>query len=191
MVTRDGAEDSHVRVPYPRALCKLYKPNLFLQPSVHRRRVPRLPILSKLMGFTMRSTSLLALLRQTKVSPVQASLGSKSDVRVHGRNITYVRIDFCRLIPGTYVSGTLRTYHTYIRIWYIRPRVKKSRRRYFSSNGKSKRKCWYIYQYVSKQYFTLTIYKFPDRLVGGSASAFVSEAAAELKFNRNPAIHPP
>ena len=103
LVTRGGAEDAHVRVPYPRALCKLYKPNLFLQPSVHRRRVPRLPILSKLMGFTMRSTSLLALLRQTKVSPVQASLGSKSDVRVHGRNITYVRIDFCRLIPGTYV----------------------------------------------------------------------------------------
>ena len=27
---------------------------------------------------------------------------------VHGRNITYVRIDFCRLIPGTFV-----------RIWYI------------------------------------------------------------------------
>ena len=37
-----------------------------------------LPILSKLMGSTMRSTSLLALLRQTKVSPVQASLGPKS-----------------------------------------------------------------------------------------------------------------
>ena len=36
---------------------------------------PRLPILSKLMGSTMRSTSLLDLLRQTKVSPVQASLG--------------------------------------------------------------------------------------------------------------------
>ena len=33
LVTRDGAEDAHVRVPYPRALCKLYKPNLFLQPS--------------------------------------------------------------------------------------------------------------------------------------------------------------
>ena len=32
-------------------------------------------------------------------------------------------------------------------------------------------------------------YKFPDRLVGGSDSAFVS-TAAELKFNRNPAIHP-
>ena len=40
---------------------------------------PRLPILSKLMGSTMRSTSLLALPRQTKVSPVQASLGPKSD----------------------------------------------------------------------------------------------------------------
>ena len=39
---------------------------------------PRLPILSKLMGYTMRSTSLSALLRQTKVSPVQASLGPKS-----------------------------------------------------------------------------------------------------------------
>ena len=34
------------------------------------------------------------------------------------------------------------------------------------------------------------IYKFPDRLVGGSDSAFVS-TAAELKLNRNPAIHPP
>ena len=34
------------------------------------------------------------------------------------------------------------------------------------------------------------LYKFPDRLVGGSDSAFVS-TAAELKFNRNPAIHPP
>ena len=31
---------------------------------------PRLPILSKLMGSTRRSTSLLALLRQAKVSPV-------------------------------------------------------------------------------------------------------------------------
>ena len=34
------------------------------------------------------------------------------------------------------------------------------------------------------------VYKFPDRLVRGSDSAFVS-AAAELKFNRNPAVHPP
>ena len=33
--------------------------------------------------------------------------------------------------------------------------------------------------------------KFPDRLMGGSDSAFVYTAAAELKFNRNPAIHPP
>ena len=33
-------------------------------------------------------------------------------------------------------------------------------------------------------------YKFPDRLVGGSDSAFVS-TAAELKFNRNPTIYPP
>ena len=41
----------------------------------------------------------------------------------------------------------------------------------------------------SKQYFTQTIYKFPDSLVGGSDCAFVS-TAAELKFNRNPAIHP-
>ena len=32
-------------------------------------------------------------------------------------------------------------------------------------------------------------YKFPDGLVGGSDSALVSTAAAELKFNRNPAIH--
>ena len=43
---------------------------------------------------------------------------------------------------------------------------------------------------MSKPYFTQTIYKFPDRLVGGSVSAFVSTAAAELKFNRHPAIHP-
>ena len=43
---------------------------------------------------------------------------------------------------------------------------------------------------VSKPYFTQTIYKFQDRLVGGSDSALVS-TAAELKFNRNPAIHPP
>ena len=43
---------------------------------------------------------------------------------------------------------------------------------------------------VSKPYFTQTMYKFPDGLVGGSDSAFVS-TAAELEFNRNPAIHPP
>ena len=41
LVTRDGAKDAHVRVPYPRALCKLYKPNLFLQPSLHRRRLSK------------------------------------------------------------------------------------------------------------------------------------------------------
>ena len=40
---------------------------------------------------------------------------------------------------------------------------------------------------MSKPYFTQAIYKFPDRLVGGSDSAFVS-TAAELKFNRNLAI---
>ena len=40
---------------------------------------------------------------------------------------------------------------------------------------------------MSKPYFTQTIYKFPDRLVAGSDSAFVA-TAAELKFNRNPAI---
>ena len=40
---------------------------------------------------------------------------------------------------------------------------------------------------MSKLYFTLTIYKLPDRLVAGSDSAFVSRAA-ELEFNRNPAI---
>ena len=41
---------------------------------------------------------------------------------------------------------------------------------------------------MSKPYFTQTIY-FPDRLVGGSDSPFVSNStAAELKFNRNPAI---
>ena len=41
MVTRDGAEDAHVRVPHPRALCYLYNPNLFLQPSLPRRRVSK------------------------------------------------------------------------------------------------------------------------------------------------------
>ena len=42
---------------------------------------------------------------------------------------------------------------------------------------------------VSKPYFTQTIYKFPDRLVGGSDSAFVSSStAAELKFTRIAAI---
>ena len=41
---------------------------------------------------------------------------------------------------------------------------------------------------MSKPYLQ-TIYKFPDRLLGGSDSAFVSSStAAELKFNRNPAI---
>ena len=40
---------------------------------------------------------------------------------------------------------------------------------------------------MSKPYLTLTIYKFPDRLVAGSDSAFVS-TAAELEFNWNPAI---
>ena len=80
LVTRDGAEDAHlgVRVPYPRALCYLYKPNFFLQPSLHRRRVSKVAYPVELMGSTMRSTSLVALLKQTKVSPVQASLGSKS-----------------------------------------------------------------------------------------------------------------
>ena len=38
------------------------------------------------MGSTMRSTSLSALLRQ-KESPVQASLGPKSDVCVHGLKV--------------------------------------------------------------------------------------------------------
>ena len=41
---------------------------------------------------------------------------------------------------------------------------------------------------MSKPYFIQTIYTFPNRLVGGSDSAFVS-TAAELKFNRNPDIH--
>ena len=41
LVTRDGAEDAHVRVPYPRALCLLYKPNLFLQPNLRRRLVSK------------------------------------------------------------------------------------------------------------------------------------------------------
>ena len=33
-----------------------------------------------------------------------------------------------------------------VHAWKERPRVKKSRCRYISSNGKSKRKCWYTYQ---------------------------------------------
>ena len=41
LVTRHGAEDAHVRVPHPRALCYLYKRNLFLQPSLPRRRVSK------------------------------------------------------------------------------------------------------------------------------------------------------
>ena len=42
---------------------------------------------------------------------------------------------------------------------------------------------------MSKPYLTQIIYKFPDRLVEGSDSAFVSSSTvAELKFNRNPAI---
>ena len=42
---------------------------------------------------------------------------------------------------------------------------------------------------MSKPYFTETIYEFPDGLVGGSDSAFVSSSrAVELKFNRNPGI---
>ena len=41
----------------------------------------------------------------------------------------------------------------------------------------------------SKPYFTQISYEYPDRLVGGSDSAFVSSStAAELKFNRKPAI---
>ena len=40
---------------------------------------------------------------------------------------------------------------------------------------------------MSTPYFAQTISKFPDRLVGGTDSAFVS-TAAELKFNINPAF---
>ena len=61
----------------------------------------------------------MALLRQTKVSPVQASLGPKSDVRVPGRNITYVRIDFCRLIPGTYIRIWNITYISYVYTYLV------------------------------------------------------------------------
>ena len=57
---------------------------------------PRLPILLKLMGSTIRSTSLLAVLRQTKVSPVQASLGpvSYTHLRAHETEADLV----CRLL---------------------------------------------------------------------------------------------
>ena len=77
-LARDGAEDAHVRVPYPRAMC--YSTSLTSSCSLAFivDEFPRSPILSKLMGSTMRSTRHLALLRQTKISPVQASLGPKS-----------------------------------------------------------------------------------------------------------------
>ena len=51
MVTRDGAEDAHLGVPYPRALCYLYK--LTVTSSCSLAFIvddfPRLPILSKLI----------------------------------------------------------------------------------------------------------------------------------------------
>ena len=79
LVTRNGAEEAHVRVPYPRALSNSTSLTSSCSLAFIVDEFPRLPILSKLMGSTMRSTSLLALLRQTKVSPVQASLGPKYD----------------------------------------------------------------------------------------------------------------
>ena len=78
LVTRDGAEDA-MSVYLTLVLCAN---STSLTSSCSLAFIvdefPRLPILSKLMGSTMRSTSLLALLRQTKVSPVQASLSPKS-----------------------------------------------------------------------------------------------------------------
>ena len=81
LVTRDGAEDAGP--PMSVYLTLVFCANSTSLTSSCSLAVivdefPRLPILSKLMGSTMRSTSLLALLRQTKVSPVQASLGPKS-----------------------------------------------------------------------------------------------------------------
>ena len=63
---------------------------------------PRLPILSKHMGSTMRSTSLMALLRQTKVSPVQASLGPKSMTALSKVLIS----DLCLVIAQKSRSGS-------------------------------------------------------------------------------------
>ena len=78
LVTRDGAEDAHVRVLYLVLCANSTSLTSSCSLAFIVDEFPRLPILSKLMGSTMRSTNLLALLRQTEVSPVQASLGPKS-----------------------------------------------------------------------------------------------------------------
>ena len=120
LVTRDGAEDAHVRVPYPHVLCQLYTPNLFLQPNLRRRRGSKVAYPVETHGLYHEvHKSLGLLLRQMKVSPVQASLGPKSDVCVQGRNITYVRIDFCRLIPGTYARIWNITYVSYVYTYLV------------------------------------------------------------------------
>ena len=118
LVARDGAEDANVRLPYPRALCQLYKPNLFLQPSLHRRRVSK-------VAYPVETHGLY--------HEVHKSLG-------------HTETDESKPRTGLLGPQVRRVRPTYIRIWYIRPRVKKSRRRYISSIGKSKRNCWYIYQ---------------------------------------------
>ena len=74
--------------------------------SLHRRRVSKVAYPVETHGLYHEVHKSLEPTETDESNPVQASLGPKSDVCVHGRNITYVRIDFCRLIPGTYVSGT-------------------------------------------------------------------------------------
>ena len=146
LVTRDGAEDAHVRVPYPRALCKLYKPNVFLQPSLHHRRDSKVAYPVETYGLYHEVHKSLGPTETDESKPRTGLLGPQVR-RVRPRAEHDVRT--YRFLPADtrYIRiWNITTYHTYIRIWYTRPRVKKSRRRYISSNGKSKRKCWYIYQ---------------------------------------------
>ena len=103
---------------------------------------PRLPILSKLMSSTMRSTSLLAILRQTKASLLGPQVRRVRPRAEHNvRTYTFLPADtrYIRIWNITYVSYV----YTYL---VHTPESEKSRRRYMSSNEKSKRKCWYIYQ---------------------------------------------
>ena len=83
-------------------------------------------------------------------------------------------------------------YVSYVYMYLVHtPESEKKQTSVYLIKRKIRKKMLVYTRFVSKPYFTQTIYKFPDRLVGGSDSAFVSTAAAELKFNRNPAIHPP
>ena len=70
----------------------------------------------------------------------------------------------------------------YIRIWYIRPRVKKADVGISHQTENQKENVGIYTRYVSKQYFTQKIYKFPDRLVGGSdCFCFYSSSGAEVQ----------